>query len=510
MTGLKKNVDKGIAYLKKNGIRAAGKRVCRKVRLSVPVRYEAWLKKQLRICAEQMQDCPGVEARIRVVSLSGMPSEIREEEYLLFIEEGGLLEKNAANVYANAILAHPGADLFYCDSDRVSADGRHFSYPDCKPDFDPYYLQSVNYIGGGFLVSGSLARRLESGELLYEYLLRAAALAEEVVHVPHILYHRPEAAFRQWEEEREALNRYFVREGIFATASEGIMPWSRKITYVHETEPLVSILIPNKDHPEDLERCIASIRKFAGYGRYEILIIENNSTTAEIKALYETLEKQEDVRVITYDGTFNYAKINNFGQKQAKGEYLLFLNNDTEMCADGCILEMMNYARCMDVGAVGARMYYGDGCIQHAGVVLGYGGIAGHAFEGLKPGEASRIREIICARTCSAVTAACMMVRRSLFEELGGFDEALGVAYNDIDLCLRIGAAGKKVLYTPFAELFHYESRTRGMELTKEKAERIRKETEYFKQRWHALLEQGDPCYNPNLTLEKSDFSLRI
>jgi GT2 family glycosyltransferase len=168
---------------------------------------------------------------------------------------------------------------------------------------------------------------------------------------------------------------------------------------------------------------------------------------------------------------------------------------------------MMNYARRPDVGAVGAQLLYGDGTIQHAGVILGYGGLAGHAFEGMRPEEAPRM--VSCARTYSAVTAACMVVRRSLFEKLGGFEAALGVAYNDIDLCLRIGAAGYQIVYTPYAKLFHYESRTRGLELTDEKAERIRRESAFFQKRWAELLQAGDPHYSPNLTLEKADFSLR-
>ena len=259
--------------------------------------------------------------------------------------------------------------------------------------------------------------------------------------------------------------------------------------------------IRDRDHREDLEKCIGSIRRFAGYEPYEILVIENNSTSDEIRSFYKDLQEQEtNVRVVTFKGDFNFSKINNFGAKEARGEYLLFLNNDTEMISEGCIAELMNYARRPDVGVVGAQMFYGDDTIQHAGVIVGYGGVAGHAFEGMTRQQAGRTLPIVCARSYSAVTAACMMVRRSVFEELGGFDEKLGVAYNDIDFCLRAGKSGKKVIYTPYVQLYHYESRTRGLELTKEKAERVRRETEIFQKRWSTILQKGDPCYNPNMT----------
>ena len=337
--------------------------------------------------------------------------------------------------------------------------------------------------------------------------------------------------------------------------SPGLQAHTRKITYVYDDQPLVSIVIPNKDHKEDLKTCIDSIRRLAGDTPYEILVVENNSTSQEIFSYYKELTAQSQpavqgqpnaqpqsdpaaqgqpnthpqsdpdakgqphtqlqfdadaqVRILTYEGAFNYSKINNFAARQARGEYLLFLNNDTELITPGCLTELLNYARRPDVGAVGAQLFYGDDTVQHAGVILGYGGVAGHAFEGTPRSEAEKITHLTCARAYGAVTAACMMVRRSLFESLGGFDEALGVAYNDIDLCLRIGQAGKKVICTPYAQLFHYESQTRGLELTDEKARRVRRETELFLARWGALIKRGDPCYNPNLTLEAPDFSLR-
>ena len=560
--------------MKKNGAGAAVKRLYRKILLSRPVDYEIWLQGQrkareryLSKRPEEEKNCGAkLEQSIRILTL-GENGEYTERdpevagryskavgkslwdagdhEYLLLVEEGAVLEHDAKKVYADAIENHPKADLFYCDSDRLSSDGKHFAQPQCKPDFDPYYLQSTDYIGGGFLLSGRLAKKMGSPEGLYDCLLRAADLAEEVVHVPQILYHQPcdisdmrdgqkthaccsdtgiaqemhaccsdtgiaQEMLACCSDTEEALEAHFRRRGVLAQVEKGMQPYTRRITYIYGNEPLVSIIIPNKDHKEDLEKCIDSIRRFGGYSQYEIIIVENNSTSREIMEYYEELEKHGDVKITVYKGEFNYSKINNFALGCARGEYLLFLNNDTEMITEGCIKAMVNYARQQDVGAVGALLLYGDDTIQHAGVVLGYGGIAGHAFEGMPLEQAKKILPVISARSYSAVTAACMMVRRSLFEKLGGFDEALGVAYNDIDLCLRIGEAKKKVIYTPYACLRHYESKTRGLELTDEKAERIRKETEIFQDRWEKILRDGDPHYNPNLTLEKPDFSLKV
>lgn len=540
MVKIKKDIDKGIAYLKKNGLRAAAKRLGRKVKLSRRVDYGRWLEehrrqRKMRLREFSPEYIGRIARRIRVAVLEGdghisevnpasaknsgriaknFPAAVQDDEYFLLINAGDILEQDAKEAYAAAVLAHPQADLLYCDSDEISgeagnvrggsgenagADGKRrksegrFCRPHCKPDFDWIYLQSTDYIGSGFLVSGHLVKKLGAPDNLYGYLLRCAKQAQEIVHVPEILCHcishgRQKVAYRLPDEAGETM----------VTAAETVQ------------RPLVSILIPNKDHKEDLEKCIASIRRYGGYAPYEIVILENNSVSPEIFSFYEELKSEKDVRVIRYEGDFNFSKINNFGARQAKGEYLLFLNNDTEMTSEGCIREMMNYAALPEAGAVGALLFYGDDTVQHAGVVIGYGGLAGHAFEGRERQKAMQTQEIACARCCSAVTAACMMVQRSLFEALGGFEERLGVAYNDIDLCLRIGKAGKKVIYTPHAQLYHYESRTRGLELTNEKAARIRRETAFFQERWKELLESGDPYYNPNLTLEKPDFSLKI
>ena len=250
--------------------------------------------------------------------------------------------------------------------------------------------------------------------------------------------------------------------------------------------------------------------KKSSYPNLEFIIVENNSTEEKTFAYYEKLQKEcSKVQVYYYKGNFNYSKINNFGVQYAKGKYLLLLNNDTEMINDDCIEELLGYCTRSDVGIVGARLYYEDDTIQHAGVVIGFGGIAGHCFVQQPRGNTGYCHRIICAQDYSAVTAACMMVKRSVFEEVGGLTEELAVAFNDIDFCMKVRQKGYLVVYNPYAELYHYESKSRGLEDTPEKQERFHKEIQTFKTRWPEILKNGDPYYNPNLSLETQNFSLK-
>ena len=277
--------------------------------------------------------------------------------------------------------------------------------------------------------------------------------------------------------------------------------------------PLVSILIPNKDHVEDLRRCLASIREKSTYANYEILVIENNSVEAETEAYYQRLLREHPdgrLRILRYPGSFNYAAIHNFAVPQADGEYLILLNNDTEVRSEGWIEELLGLCQQDSVGAVGAKLYYPDGTIQHAGVVLGLCGVASHLFigaDGERDGYAGRL---VSVQDYSAVTAACMMTRKAVYEQVAGMEESLAVAYNDIDYCMKLQTAGWHVLFTPYAELTHYESRSRGLEDTEEKQRRFQEEARRFVQRWEAQLDAGDPYYNPNLSVIKTDCSLRM
>ena len=298
--------------------------------------------------------------------------------------------------------------------------------------------------------------------------------------------------------------------GIPAEVSDGEYLGLYRTRYLRAYDPLVSILIPNKDHVEDLDRCVRALEEKATYQNYEILVIENNSEQEETFKYYETLSKRNPrVRILFWGKEFNYSAINNYGVENARGEYLLLLNNDTEIINPDCIEQLLGYCMREDVGAVGARLYYEDHTIQHAGVVIGFGGIAGHCFVQQKQGVTGYHHRIICAQDYSAVTAACMMVKKKAFDDVNGLSVDLAVAFNDVDFCLKLGRAGYLVVYNPYAELYHYESKSRGLEDTPEKVARFNQEIKTFESRWSDILQEGDPYYNPNLSLETQDFSLR-
>ena len=275
-------------------------------------------------------------------------------------------------------------------------------------------------------------------------------------------------------------------------------------------EPLISVLIPNKDHTADLDKAIRSL--LAGsYKNLEFIVVENNSDRPETWQYYDEIQAQLPcVKVVKYDREgFNFSAINNFGARYASGEYLLLMNNDVEMIDPDSIREMLGYCQRDDVGVTGCRLLYEDDTIQHAGVVVGFGGIAGHTFIGLNEYQNSYFHRALTAQDYSAVTAACMLTKKTLYDAVGGLTEELVVAFNDIDYCLKIRELGKLVVYNPYAVFHHYESKSRGLEDTPEKVERFNHEIATFMKRWPDILEHGDPYYNPNLTLRKSNFALR-
>lgn len=285
-----------------------------------------------------------------------------------------------------------------------------------------------------------------------------------------------------------------------------------RIRYEVQGNPLISIVIPNKDHYEDLKRCITSIIEKSSYDNYEIIVVENNSTDDEIFRYYEELRKNSQVRIVTYEGDFNYSRINNFGVSKARGEYLLLLNNDTEVITLDWMEELLMYAQREDVGAVGAKLYYPDKTIQHAGVVIGLGAhrTAGHTHYRVSSNNLGYMGRLCYVQNMTAVTGACLMIKKKIYDELGGLDESFAVSLNDVDFCLRIREAGYLNVFTPFAELYHYESASRGSDIEGERAERYNEESERFREKWRKMLESGDPYYNPNFSLDRSDFALKI
>lgn len=447
-------------------------------------------------------------------------------DFLVLADHDDTLTPNALYEVAKAINERPGCQVIYSDEDKLDMDGKALFDPHFKPDFNPDLLTSVNYICHLFVVRMDLLEQVGrfrqefDGAQDYDFIFRCTEKAEEVYHIPKVLYHwrchqdstasNPESKTYAFEAGARAIMAHYERVGIEAESVEkGVDFGIYHTRFQLAGEPLVSVIIPNKDHHQDLDLCIRSLMK-GNYQNLEFVVVENNSTGAETFAYYEKLQQElENVRVVKWEREFNYSAINNFGAGFAKGEYLLLLNNDTEMIEPDCIRELLGFCQREDVGIVGARLLYGDDTIQHAGVVIGFGGIAGHTFIGLHKAENSYFHRAVCAQDYSAVTAACMMTKKAVFDAAGGFSEELAVAFNDIDYCMKVRQLGKLVVYAPYALLYHYESKSRGLEDTPEKVERFNREAAVFIKKWPSMIQNGDPYYNPNLTLRKSDFALR-
>ena len=454
--------------------------------------------------------------------------EIATGDYIAFADHDDLLAPNALYECVYEVNKDPSIDILYTDEDKVDMAGKEHFMPHFKSDFNIDMLCSVNYICHLFVVKKEILQKVGAlnhefdGAQDYDFVLRCAEVSSNIKHIPKILYHwrahkdstaeNPESKNYAFEAGARAIQAHYDRVGIKATVEETVHKGIYRSKYILQEEPLVSIVIANKDHVDDLDKCISSIEKKSSYRNYEFIVVENNSTEERTFEYYKKLEEIcPRAKVVYWKGKgFNYPAINNYGVEQAKGEYILFLNNDTEIVNANCLEEMLGYCMREDVGAVGARLYYEDGTIQHAGVIVGLGGIAGHAFVGYPHADLGYFGRIQMAQDYSAVTAACILVKRSVFEEVEGFDEKYAVAFNDVDLCMKIRKAGYLIVYNPYAELNHYESKSRGYEDTEEKVQRFNSEVALFKSRWGDFLKKGDPYYNPNLTLDKNDFSLNV
>ena len=448
-------------------------------------------------------------------------------DYIVLADHDDAMTENALYECAKAIREHPECQVFYSDEDKMDMDGGALFDPHFKPDFNPDLLTSVNYICHQFVVKKELVdkvgglRKEFDGAQDYDFIFRCTEAAKGVWHIPKVLYHwrchqdstasNPQSKLYAFEAGSRAIMEHYRRVGIEAEKVEmGVDYGIYHTIFKIRDNPKVSIIIPNKDHHLDLDLCMRAILTRGTYKNVEFVVVENNSVKKETFAYYEAIQKEfPQVRVVTWEREFNFSAINNFGVKYASGEYLLFLNNDTELIAENFIEEMLGLCQREDVGAVGARLLYQDDTIQHAGVVVGFGGIAGHTFIGLHKAENSYFHRAMCTQDYSAVTAACMMSKRTVFDQAGGFSEDLAVAFNDIDYCMKVRSLGKLVVYAPYAVLYHYESKSRGLEDTPEKVARFNREVAKFARRWPDILRDGDPYYNPNLTLRKSNFALR-
>lgn len=454
-------------------------------------------------------------------------------EYLGLFDHDDILHPSVLYEYALAV-NELGADYLYCDETTFKGNDinkmltMHF-----KPDYAPDNLRANNYICHFSVFSREL---LEDGTELFrtkfdgsqdhDMILRLTDKAKCIVHVPKLLYYwrcHPgsvasgiEAKPYAIDSARGAVAEHLRKHGFenFRITSTRAFETIFRIRYQIIGSPLISIVIANKDHAEDLRRCITSVMDKSTYDHYEIIIVENNSVTQEIQDYYNELKESGDhrIRIVPYKGAFNYSAVNNYGVDRAEGEYILLLNNDTEVITVNWLEELLMYAQREDVGAVGAKLYYGDKTIQHAGVVLGLGAhrTAGHSHYKQSRQNLGYMGRLCYAQDVSAVTGACLMVKRSLYLEAGGLDESFAVSLNDVDFCLKLRARKLLNVFTPFAELYHYESTSRGADDRGENAERYNREAERFREKWREALEKGDPYYNVNFSLDRSDFSLKI
>ncbi len=474
-------------------------------------------------------------------------------EYIGLLDQDDVLHPSALFAYVKEI-NEQGADYLY--SDEVTFKDRdidkmlvmHF-----KPDYAPDNLRANNYIchfsvfARNLLQGNELFRPQFDGSQDHDMILRLTDNATKIVHVPRMLYYwrchsgsvasgigaKPYAIAAAMGAVSEHLTKHGFEH--FQISSTRAFETIFRIRYQILGNPKISIVIANKDHAEDLKRCVSSILEKSIYENYEIIIVENNSETEEIKQYYSALlgyayEPENGVRrtelscdkgilrsedgkisIVTFKDSFNYSAVNNLGATYADGDYLVLLNNDTEVITVNWMEELLMYAQREDVGAVGAKLYYGDNTIQHAGVVIGLGAhrTAGHTHYKQHRMNLGYMGRLCYAQNVSAVTGACMMVKKSIFEEVGGLAEEFAISLNDVDFCLKLREKNYLNVFTPFCELYHYESISRGLDNEGAKAERYNQESEKFRERWKSILEQGDPYYNVNFSLDRSDFSVK-
>ena len=422
-----------------------------------------------------------------------------------------------------------GADLIYSDEAVVSQDLKQLVEFHFKGGYGPDTLRGCNIITHLCAFSrplleaaGGAENPQYDGAQDYDLILRLSEKAQRIEHIPRVLYfwrsHSGSTAGGMGAKPKAeaagaaALNAHLQRVGLSGTATpQQDHPGSYRVQYNITDQPLVSVLIPSCDHTEDLDRCLASLYQQAGWDNLEVLVLDNNSTQPQTPAYYQqAADRWPGLQILHYEGSFNYSAINNWGAKHARGQHLLLLNNDVEILSPGFVSEMLSYSQRADVGAVGALLYYPDDTIQHAGLIVGLGGTAGVSHKGHPRGNGGDLFRLCTTQNVSAVTGAALMVKTSLYQQLSGLDEEnFGVAFNDVDFCLRLREQGLWNVFTPFATAYHFESKSRGYDTSGPNKQRFEKESAAFKGRWAGILRHGDPFYNPHFTLTTENFALR-
>lgn len=450
--------------------------------------------------------------------------------YLAFLDHDDVITPDALYEMAAVILETKkkgiAADFLYTDEDKTNSGTDKFFDPHLKPDFNLDLLRSNNYITHFLAVSRELfektggIRKKFDGAQDYDFILRCVELAEKIEHIPKILYHwrvhelstASGGGTKEYAADagKRALEGHLKRSGADACVELTQYFGFYRVKYKLTERPFVSIIIPNKDETDSLKKCLDAVFS-SSYENYEVLIIENNSEKEETFSFYKEIES-ETVHVLYYSGAFNYSKLNNFGVSHAKGSYYVLMNNDVQVLHKNWLEQMLSNCARKEVGIVGARLYYPDDTIQHAGIVVGIGGslrgIGANLYQGMKRGRSGYFHRASIQMNYSAVTAALMIVKKEVYEQVGGFEEQLSVAFNDVDFCLRVGECGYLVVYDPLVEAYHYESKSRGAEDSPEKTARFQSEIEFMRCRWGTLLKNGDKAYNLNFSRVRADYSL--
>ena len=445
-------------------------------------------------------------------------------EFVTPVDHDDTLTPDALYEFVKALNEHPSVEVLYSDEDKIDTDGTKYFEPHFKADYDVDFLLTNNYICHLFAVKCSMESYQEGflsefdGSQDFDFILRCCEEAKEIYHVPKVLYHwrchfdstaaNPQSKLYAFEAGRRAAEAHYKRLNIPATVEHAQFYGLYRTRYNWEKKPAVTVLIPNRDHVEDLKRCIDAVL-CSDYSNYEIVVVEHNSKDQQTFAYYEKLQKEcSRARVLTYTGEENISQIYNFAVKAVSGEYLLLLDQLTQMINTSFMSEMLGYCMREDVGIVGAKLIYEDDTIAHAGIVLGFGGAFGYVFRGKSRYIAGYESRVICAQDYSAVSGACMMVKRSVYEEAGGMTEEFSNRFHDIDFCLKARKAGWLVVYNPYAEGYYYGTKEAAVPVVEGKTKDNR-EAELLAKKWETEIKAGDPYYNPNLTLDRMDFSLR-
>ena len=459
--------------------------------------------------------------------------ELATGDFIGFTDHDDLITPDAMFYIAKAINQDETIEAIYSDEDKIDMEGKEYFLPHFKSDFNIDLLCSHNYITHLFVARADLVKNsggIKSefdGAQDHDFDLRILEKCTNIYHIPRVLYHwrthpastadHPEAKMYAYENGRRAVEEHYKRIGVPARVELDTHLGYYRTIYQWPDTPLVSIVIPNMNHCEDLQKCIDSIIDTNNYPNIQFVVVENNSDDVRLFEYYHELELRSgiDAKVVDYTkeypetkGNFNFSAIINYGVEMADGEYVLLLNNDTRMINPDAITEMMGFIRREDVGAAGARLYYGNNTVQHAGLILGLGGVANSQFLGSGREQVGYFYRSTCVQDLSAVTGACLLTKKSVFNGVGGFDEALAVAFNDVDYCLKLRDKKFLCVYTPFSEWYHLESVSRGRDHEDPvKMKRMQAETDYFMTKWKDVYESGDPYYNPNLSLTKFDYS---